>query len=110
MHAVRRGDFGKKGVMGGTARTAVDHVAAHCVESGRISSIINSNGKVHVHIDRQTKRYKKEDPSTKHQKALPPVVFKEILDISFLPRELAHAWLVACAALFFAMKAVSIPS
>jgi hypothetical protein len=103
MHAVRRGDFGKKGVMGGTARTAVDHVAAHFVESGRVSPVINSSGKVHVHIDRQTKGYKKEDPSTKHQKALPPVVFKKILDLSLLPRELARAWLV-CAALFFAMR------
>jgi hypothetical protein len=46
MHAVRRGDFGKKGVMGGTARTAVDHVAAHFVESGRVSPVINSSGKV----------------------------------------------------------------
>jgi hypothetical protein len=103
MHAVRRGDFGKKGVMGGTARSAVDNVAAHFVESGRISPIINSKGKVHVHIDRQTKGYKKEDPATKHQKALPPVVFNEILDAAFLPRELARAWLV-CVALFFAMR------
>ena len=42
MHAVQRGDFGKKGVMGGTTRTAVDHVAAHFVEINRVSPIINS--------------------------------------------------------------------
>ena len=85
------------------ARTAVNHVAAHFVESNRVNPIINFNGKVHIDIDRQTKGYKKEYSSTKHQKALPPVVFKEILDMSFLPRELACAWLV-CAALYFVMR------
>ena len=63
----------------------------------------STNGKIHINIDRQTKGYKKEDPSTKHQKALPPVVFNKILDMSFLPRRLARAWLV-CASLFFAMR------
>jgi hypothetical protein len=73
------------------------------VESGRISPILSSSGKVHVHIDRQTKGYKKLDPSTKHEKALPPIVFKHRLKMATLPREQARAWLV-CAALFFAMR------
>ena len=94
MHAVWRGDFGRKGFMGGTARTAVDNVAAYFGESNRVSPIINFNGKVHVHIDCQTKGFKKEDPSTKHQNSLLMVVFKNILDMVFLPGELDCAWLV----------------
>lgn len=103
MHAVRRGDFGKTSVQGGTARSALDHVAAKFVESGRRSPVINSKGNLHVHIDRQTKGYKKQDPSTKHEKALPPIVFKHRLRTAILPRELARAWLLG-EALFFAKR------
>ena len=71
MHAVRRGDFGNMRVQGGTARSAIDNMAAAFVESGRFSPIINYKGKAHVHIDRQTRGYKKDDPSTNHGKALP---------------------------------------
>ena len=63
MHVVRRGDFGNSAVQGGTAKMAVDHVAALFVESGRLSPIINSLGKPHVHTSHQTRGYKKEDPS-----------------------------------------------
>ena len=103
MHAVRRGDFGKASVSGGTARTAVEHVAAKFTSSGRDSPILDTRGKVHTHIDRQTKGYKKDDPSTKHQKALPPVVFKHRLHMATHPREQARAWLM-CGALFFAKR------
>ena len=103
MHAFRRGDFGRCQVAGGTARTAINNVAAKFVASGRISPITDSRGKTHVHIDRQTKGYKKEDPATKHEKALPPVVFQHRLDAASLPRAQARAWLV-CGALFFAMR------
>ena len=54
MHAVRRGDFWKtlksKPNKGGTARTALDHVAAAFVASGRVSPILDTRGRVHTHI------------------------------------------------------------
>ena len=103
IHAVRRGDFGKASVAGGTARTAVEHVAAKFTSSGRDSPILDTRGKIHIHIDRQTKSYKKDDPSTNHQKALPPIVFKHRLRMASHPREQARAWLI-CGALFFAKR------
>jgi hypothetical protein len=111
MHAVRRGDFGKgrdsEQVKGDTARKALDHVAATFVESGRPSPIVDTRGKTHVHIERQTRGYKRDDPSTKHEKALPPIVFKELLKNSTTntshPRSTSRAYLI-CGALFFAMR------
>ena len=58
---------------------AIDNMAAAFVESGRFSPIINSKGKAHVHKDRQTRGYKKDEPSTNHEKSTPPVVFKHRL-------------------------------
>ena len=107
MHAVRRGDFGRgknvKQVQGNTAITTLDNVAAAFVESGRRSPIIDTRGKTHTHIDRQTRGYKKDDPTTKHEKALPPRVFRHIMAIAVLPQERARAVLVS-GALFFAMR------
>ena len=105
MHAVRRGDFGKVTVKGDTARKALDHVAASFVESGRISPIVDTRGRTHNHIERQSKGYKKDDPSVKHEKALPPIVFRHLLRITRNghPRSQARAILI-CGALFFAMR------
>ena len=71
MHAVRRGDFGRKGVKGDTARTAMDNVAAAFVESGRRSPIVDVRGRTHAHIERQTKGDQQDGPATKHEEALP---------------------------------------
>jgi len=107
MHAVRRGDFGRSGpkviVKGATARTTLDNVAARFVSSGRRSPILSTLGKVHTHIERQTRGYKREDPAAAHERALPPTVFRKLLNMASLPREQARAWLV-CGALFFAMR------
>ena len=78
-------------------------MAAAFVESGRRSPIIDTRGKTHTHIDRQTRGYKKDDPTTKHEKALPPRVFRHRMAIAVLPRERARAVLVS-GALFFAMR------
>ena len=82
---------------------ALDNVAAAFVACGRRSPIISSLGKVHTHINHQTRSYKQEDRATSHEKALSPIVFRRMLDTAQLPRELARVWLV-CAALFFAMR------
>jgi hypothetical protein len=107
MHAVRRGDFGRsrqvKQVKGGTARTTLENVAAKFVADYRRSPIANAHGKTHNHIERQTRGYKREDPSTKHEKALPPQVFRHRLKMAITPREIARAYLI-CGALFFAMR------
>ena len=78
-------------------------MAAAFVESGRRSPILDSRGKTHNYIARQTKGYKKDDPATKHEKAIPPIVYRHILEMADNPRELAKAHLL-CGALFFAMR------
>ena len=78
-------------------------MAAAFVASHRRSPILNTSGKTHNHIERQTKGYKRDDPSTKHEKAIPPLVFKHRLKMATEPREVARAELV-CGALFFAMR------
>mmetsp|Transcript_15139 Transcript_15139/g.35008 ORF Transcript_15139/g.35008 Transcript_15139/m.35008 type:complete len:173 (+) Transcript_15139:605-1123(+) len=71
MHAKRRGDLGKRPssveVQSGTARAALDHVAATFVEHNRPNPILDSRGKVHQHIRRQTAGYKRSDPPKKHE-------------------------------------------
>lgn len=54
-------------------------------------------------ISRQTRAYKHEDPTTKHQKALPPEVYRFRLRTARTDREKARATLLA-AALFFALR------
>lgn len=78
-------------------------MAAAFVESHRKSPITDGRNKTHIHIERQTRGYKRNDPSTKHEKALPPIVFRHRLQTAKLPRELARAHLL-CLALFFAMR------
>ena len=78
-------------------------MAATFVAGGRRSPILSTLGKVHIHIERQTRGYKREDPAAAHEKALPPFVFRKLLHSASLPREQALAWLI-CGALFFAMR------
>ena len=103
MHAVRRGNFEQKSVQGDTARNNLDHVAAIFVESYRPIPVTDTIGNTHNHADRQTKGYKRLDPSTQHKKALPPIFFENILQQALLPRERAQASLI-CVALFFATR------
>lgn len=54
-------------------------------------------------VERQTRGYKRSDPATKHEKALPPIVFRHRLRHSISSRAIARAHLIA-GALFFAMR------
>ena len=54
-------------------------------------------------IRRQSRSYKKVDPPTKHQKAIPPEVYRQLLRTSTKQREKARATLLA-GALFFCMR------
>ena len=103
MHAVQRGDSGKTSISRDTVRLALEHVAEKFVKSDRYSPALNSRGCIHIHIYRQTKDYKTQDPSTNHEKSLPPIVFKHRLGIATLPHEQARVWLV-CIALCFPMR------
>ena len=103
MHAVRRSVFGQKYFQGNTVRNTLGHVEATFVESDRPSPVKDTIGNTHNHIERQTKGYKRLDPSTQHKKALPPIFFENILQQALLPRERAQASLI-CVALFFATR------
>ena len=78
-------------------------MAAKFVASNRVSPILNSMGKTHIHITRQEKGYKKDDPARKHEKALPPIVFRHRLRMAHSKREKARANLLG-GALFFAER------
>ena len=107
MHAKRRGDLGKRAstrqIQSGTARAALDSVAATFVEHYRDSPILDSRGKIHLHIRRQTAGYKRFDPPKKHEKAMPPVVFRYRLRMALHKRARARAHLLG-GAVFFAMR------
>ena len=102
MHAQRIGHFGpgrySHQKVGSTARKALDDVAAVFVESHRRNPIVDSRGRVHTNVDRQTRGYKRTDPATKHEKAL-----RHRLRHSPTTRAKARANLVA-GALFFAKR------
>ena len=105
LHAVRRGDFSPDGhrVKGETAKTTLDHVAATIVASEGKDPRLDDSGKTSILIDRQTKSYKKSDPKTKHQKALPPECYRFIMRQAKTARSRAIAELL-CGALFFACR------
>ena len=77
-----------------------DSVILHKVDS---VSIDFGEGRVHIHIKRQTRGYKMDNPATQHEKALPPMMFRKLLSTAEFPRELARTWL-ACGALVFVMR------
>ena len=104
MDRVRRGEFSRKdSVKGDTARTALDHVATTIKSSGRRDPRLDDDGETNFMIQRQTRSYKKVDAPTKHQKALPPQVYRHMLHLASLPREKARAKLLA-GAVFFCMR------
>ena len=105
LHALRRGDFSPTGdqIKGKTAKTAIIHVAATISASGGKDPRLDKSGKPSLLIERQINSYKKVDPKTKHQKAIPPEVYRFILRRATLPRNRAVAELL-CSALFFAMR------
>lgn len=102
LHSLRRGDFSPDGnpIKGNTASATIDHVAATIVTSGGVDPRLDSSNKKSLLINRQLQGYKKVDPTTKHQKAIPPEVFRFILRRGNNPRGKAIAELL-CGALFF---------
>eukprot|EP00957_Ditylum_brightwellii_P035034 2656570-Ditylum_brightwellii.AAC.1 len=82
MESVRRGDHsqgGRKAVKGGTTREAMDNVCVILKESGVGNPSKSSAGKLKLSLGHQICGYLKQDPPTKHQKALPPSVYRDIL-------------------------------
>ena len=107
LHAQQGGDLGSsrfaKQVIVGTAKETINPVAAAFVSNHRPDFIADSRRHTHIHIKRQIKGYRQLDPPMKHQKALPPIVFRQIINQSYHPRAQAHAQLLS-GALFFAMR------
>ena len=101
MYAIRRGDFSPTGdkVAGKTAKTAVDNVAATITSSGGSDPRLDNSGSSSLLLDRQLRGYKKVDPKTKHQKAIPPEVYRFLLRRAFSPRTRALIELL-CGNLF----------
>ena len=92
MDAVRNGTFSRLDtVKGDTAATALDNVATTITASGRDDPRLNKAIKTHLMIQRQKRSYKKVDPPTKHQKALPPEVYRQLLRTAISPRDKARA-------------------
>ena len=101
MDACRNGTFSKMdSVKGETAGQAMDHVATTIANSGREDPRLNVSGKTHIMIQRQRRSYKKVDPPVKHQKALPPEVYRQLIRTATRPREKARAILLGGAVFF----------
>lgn len=103
MYKYRNGYFSKQNSVKGETAQAADNVATTITESGRPDPRKNEQGHTFLMIKRQKRSYKKSDPPAKHQKALPPEVYRTILRFSFHPREKAIAETLG-AALFFCMR------
>mmetsp|Transcript_35270 Transcript_35270/g.79130 ORF Transcript_35270/g.79130 Transcript_35270/m.79130 type:complete len:352 (+) Transcript_35270:1924-2979(+) len=107
MHAKRRGDLGSRRsaqqVLAGTARSALDNVAATFVAHHHPSPIADGLGNVHRDIRRQTSGYKRVDPPREHERALQPVVFRNRLRKARHPRAKARAQLLG-GALFWGLR------
>lgn len=104
MDACKNGYFSKQdSIKGQTASQTADNVATTIVESGRPDPRKNEQGHPFLMISRQKKGYAKLDTPTKHQKALPPIVYRTIIRTSIHPREIARAHTLG-AALFFGMR------
>ena len=107
LHARRRGDLGgarsARQVIASTAKTTLDHVAATFVSSARQDPTLDTRGHRHEHLRRQVSAYRRVDPPVKHQKAIPPVVFRYVINNAHHPRAQARGQLLA-GALFFALR------
>lgn len=105
MDSVKNGEFTKHNnpVKSATARQAADYVATIIETSGWPDPRVTNNGKTCILFKRQLRHYKTSDGPTKHQKALPPEVYRWWIRHASQPREKARAHLLA-GALFFAMR------
>ena len=104
MDAYKHGLFSRQdSVAGDTAAKAAEHVATTIRESGRLDPRTSEHGHTFLIFKRQKSGYKRNDTPTKHQKALPPIVYRTILRSSTQPREIARAKTLS-GALFFCMR------
>ena len=105
LHAVRRGDFSpdRNQIMGETASTTINYVAATIITSGGKDPRLDSIHNYSLLLRRQVQSYKKLDPKTKHQKAIPPEVYHFILRRANNQRLRARAKIL-CVNLFFASR------
>eukprot|EP00957_Ditylum_brightwellii_P155407 11829966-Ditylum_brightwellii.AAC.2 len=72
-------------------------------ESGLGNPSKSPTGKLKLTLGHQVRGYIKADPPTKHQKALPPSVYRNVLAHARTPIRRARTTLIA-GALFFAMR------
>lgn len=101
---VRCGEFSKQdSVKGDTAKQALDHVAQTIVASDRPDPRLTQSGSKYLMITRQIRSYTKVDAPPKHQKALPPEVYRQTLRNATQPREQARAQQLG-ASVFFCMR------
>lgn len=104
MEEVRNGVFSKQPyVKGDIVRQAADNVATTISSSGRKDPRLTESNQTHLMITRQTKSHRKVDKPPKHQKAIPPEVFRQALCLANHPRALARAHLMI-GAVFFCMR------
>lgn len=78
----------------------MDNVATTFTNSGRKDPRLNESGKTHLMIQRQRRSYKRADPPRKHQKALPPEVYRQLLRTAIANRETARAILLGASVFF----------
>jgi hypothetical protein len=94
MDTVRNGEFSSQHfdtVRGCTASQAADNEASAIESSGRPDPRKAVSGKTCLNYKRQFNTYKSQDGPTKHQKALPPEVFRWWLRNANHPQEKARA-------------------
>ena len=107
LHARRRGDLGgtrsARQVAASTAKSTLDHVASTFVANSRPDPTADTRGDRHEYLRRQISGYRRHDPPVKHQKALPPIVFRHVIHYATHPRAKARSQLLS-GALFFALR------
>ena len=103
--SVRRNEHGKTGLSAlsaQTVRVTINNVCAQFRTSLRGSPNLEADGRPSLRIKRQIDGYISHDPATKHQKCIPPSVFRKLLHNTSTPLSTAIGQLTT-GALFFGM-------
>ena len=102
----RRNQHGKRRkaiLTGGTVKSTVTNVRSTFRSNFRSDPALDKDGRSSLFLTRQIMGYIDSDGATKQQKALPPSVFKLLLQNKFTPLDEALGEL-ACGAFFFGMR------
>ena len=106
-NSIRNNEFGKKKkkkeLMGDTVATTLNNVSTTFRQCSFRNPTLDEDGMKSILISRQVKGYRKVDPATKHQLALPFSCFKTIYNKQDSNLNLVLGQLIA-GALFFAMR------